>query len=166
MSMRILLCSALAAVAGLTLCAAEPAEQAPSAKAAITSDQMVKFVEEAAAYVQKAGKEAALKEFSNPKGKFVRENGQLYIYAYDFNCVCLAHGFTPDKVGKDLTGYKDSKGLLVIQKLRDTVAKDGKGFVKFHWVNPATGKEEPKVGYVVKADGTFWLGSGIYSGAK
>ena len=161
--MRTVLLAAMAAAIGLTF-STQAAEPAPGKQAAITRDQMVKFVEEAAAYVKKVGKDAALKEFSDPKGSFVREKGQLYIYAYDFKCVCLAHGFTPDKVGKDLTEYKDSKGLLVIQKLRDTVEKDGKGFVDFHWVNPATKKEEPKVGYVVKVDDTFWLGSGIYSG--
>ena len=163
--MRKLMFAAMASAICFNL-SARAEDPAPAGKEAAGKDRMVKFVEEAAAYVKTAGKDAALKEFSNPKGSFVRENGQLYIYAYDFKCVCLAHGFTPDKVGKELTEYKDSHGLLVIQKLRDTVAKDGKGFVDFHWVNPATGKEEPKVGYVVKADETFWLGSGIYSGAK
>ena len=139
--------------------------QAPKAtKAApkITKEQMVKFVDEAAAYVKAVGREAALKEFSNPKGKFVREKGELYIYAYDFKCVCLAHGFTPDLVGRDPTAKKDNHGLLVIQQLRDTAARDGKGFVEFGWVDPATGKEGRKLGYVVKVDDSLWLGSGIY----
>jgi len=128
---------------------------------AVTKAQMVKFVEEAAAYVKAVGRETALKEFSNPKGKFVREKGMLYIYAYDFKCICLAHGFTPDLVSHDLTEEKDSKGMLVIQKLRDT-AKDGKGFVEYGWTDPATGKEGRKLGYVVKIDDSLWLGSGIY----
>lgn len=102
-----------------------------SAAKVISREQMVKFVEEAAAYVKQAGKEEALKEFSDPKGKFVRAGGELYIYAYDFKCVCLAHGYTPKLVGKDLTGEKDSAGLFVIQKLRNTAVKDGKGFVEF-----------------------------------
>ena len=128
----------------------------------ISREQMVKFVEEAAAYVKQAGKEAALKEFSDPQGKFVRAGGELYIYAYDFKCVCLAHGYTPELVGKNLTGKKDSAGLLVIQKLRDTAAKNGQGFVEFGWTDPATGKEGRKLGYVLKVDQTLWLGSGIY----
>ena len=122
---------------------------------------MVKFVEEAAAYVKEVGREAALKEFSNRKGKFVRAKGELYIYAYDFKCVCRAHGFTPDLVGRDLTAKKDAHGMLVIQQLRNT-ARNGKGFVEFGWVDPATGKEGRKLGYVVKVDDSLWLGSGIY----
>jgi hypothetical protein len=145
--------------------AGEPAQpQAASAPtaAAITKEKMVTFVDEAAAYVKEVGREAALKEFSNPKGKFVRDKGELYIYAYDFKCVCLAHGATPDLVGKDLTEKKDSQGMLVIQALRDTAAKDGKGFVEYRWQDPATGKENRKLGYVVKIDDSLWLGSGIY----
>ena len=133
-----------------------------SAAKVISRKQMVKFVEEAAAYVKQVGEEDALKEFSDPKGKFVRAGGELYIYAYDFKCVCLAHGYTPELVGKDLTGKKDSAGLFVIQKLRNTAAKDGKGFVEFGWTDPATGKEGRKLGYVLKIDQTLWLGSGIY----
>jgi len=139
--------------------------QAPretTAAPTIIREQMVKFVEEAAAYVKKVGREAALKEFSNRKGKFVREKGELYIYAYDFKCVCLAHGYTPDLVGRDLTEKKDNHGLLVIQQLRDTVVRDGKGFVEYGWTDPATGKEGRKLGYVVKVDDSLWLGSGIY----
>ncbi|MFH1477574.1 MAG: cache domain-containing protein [Verrucomicrobiota bacterium] len=138
--------------------------QAPketTAMASITRKQMVKFVEEAAAYVKEVGRETALKEFSNPEGKFVREKGELYIYAYDFNCVCLAHGFTPNLVGQDLTGKQDNRGSLVIQQLR-AAARDGNGFVEFGWIDPATGKEGRKLGYVVKVDDSFWLGSGIY----
>jgi len=153
------LASATLALAGKPIQPQAPGET--TAAPAITKEQMVKFVEEAAAYVKEVGREAALKEFSNPKGKFVRAKGELYIYAYDFKCVCRAHGFTPDLVGRDLTAKKDNQGLLVIQKLRDT-AKNGKGFVEFGWVDPATGKEGRKLGYVVKVDDSLWLGSGIY----
>ena len=149
----------------LALAGEQEQPQAPretTATPTITKEQLVKFVNEAAAYVKEVGREAALKEFSNRKGKFVRENGELYIYAYDFKCVCLAHGFTPDLVGRDLTEKKDNHGLLVIQQLRNTAARDGKGFVEFGWVDPATGKEGRKLGYVVKVDDSFWLGSGIY----
>ncbi len=134
----------------------------PPTTSAITRDHMIKFVDEAAAYVKQVGREAALKEFSNPEGAFVREHGELYIYAYDFNCICLAHGFTPDLVGKDLSDKKDSQGLLMIQKMRDIAAKDGKGVIEYGWTDPATGKEGRKLGYLVKIDDTLWLGSGIY----
>ena len=163
--MRGILVAAVLTSVTLALAGEQAQPQAPretAAAPAITKEQMVKFVDEAAAYVKEVGREAALKEFSNRQGKFVREKDALYIYAYDFKCVCLAHGFTPDLVGQDLTEKKDNHGLLVIQKLRDTAARDGKGFVEFGWTDPATGKEGRKLGYVVKVDDSLWLGSGIY----
>lgn len=162
--MRVTLMAVCMASATLALAGEPTQSQAPmetTVAPAVTKEQMVKFVEEAAAYVKQVGREAALKEFSNPKGKFVRAKGKLYIYAYDFKCVCLAHGFTPDLVGRDLSEMKDSHGLPVIRKLRDTAAA-GNGFVEFGWTDPATGKEGNKLGYVVKVDDGLWLGSGIY----
>ncbi len=155
-----------AVLASMTLALAgeqvQPQASQETAKApTITREQMIKFVEEAAGYVKEVGREAALREFSNPKGKFVRAKGELYIYAYDFNCVCQAHGFTPDLVGKDLTGKKDAHGHLVIQQLRDA-ARAGKGFVEYGWTDPVTGKEGRKLGYVIKIDDSLFLGSGIY----
>ena len=163
--MRCTCVAAFLAAMTLALAGEQVQPQAPKGTTAaptITKEQMVKFVEEAAAYVKEVGREAALKEFSNRKGKFVRAKGELYIYAYDFNCVCLAHGFTPDLVGQDLTEKKDNHGMLVIQQLRNTAARDGKGFVEFGWTDPATGKEGRKLGYVIKIDDSLWLGSGIY----
>jgi signal transduction histidine kinase len=162
--MRSILVAICLASVTLTLADEQAQPQAPREPAAtpkITKEQMVKFVEEAAAYVKEVGREAALKEFSNRKGKFLRANGELYIYAYDFKCVCLAHGFTPDLVGQNLTEKTDNHGMLVIQQLR-AAARDGKGFVEFGWTDPATGKEGRKLGYVVKIDDSLWLGSGIY----
>ncbi len=155
---------AVAVLSAWTIARAEAAApcQPPAAARAVTKAQMVAFVEEAAAYLKTAGRDAALKEFSDPKGKFVRAGGELYLYAYDFDGVCRAHGFTPELVGKDLTDKRDARGLLVIQKLRETVVRDGQGFVEFGWVNPTTGKEGRKLGYVVKIDDTLWLGSGMY----
>jgi len=163
--MRSILIAVFLASVTLVLAGEQAQTQAPKETTAtpkITKEQMVKFIDEAAAYVKTVGRETALKEFSNPKGTFVREHGELYIYAYDFKCICLAHGFEPNLVGKDLTEKKDNHGLLVIQQLRDTAARDGKGFVEYGWTNPATGKEDRKLGYVVKVDNSFWLGSGIY----
>ncbi|MCC6933718.1 MAG: cache domain-containing protein [Deltaproteobacteria bacterium] len=158
-----------------------------------TKEQMLAIVKEAVAHVKKVEKEQALKDFSDKKGNFVRFNGELYLYAYDFKCVNLAHGAKPELIGKDLTSYKDSSGMFVIQQLRDTAkfnslkcckalipeclqcAKDlgenkeivaRNGFLNFHWDNPATGKDSMKLGYVEKVDDTFWVGSGIYLSDK
>ncbi len=130
-----------------------------SALAGATKEEMVQFVKEAAAFAKKVGKDAALKEFSNPTGKF--QKGELYIYAYDFTGTCVAHGQKASLVGKNLIKFKDQKGKEMIKELVETAQK-GSGFVDFHWQNPVSKKVEPKIGYVEKIDDSYWIGSGIY----
>jgi len=122
--------------------------------------QLVSFVESAVAYAQENGKDKALDEFCNKTGSFVRRD--LYIYAYDFNGTNIAHPFKPDWIGKNKLDVTDSNG---VPSLRNTlnVAKEGKGFTYFIFPNPAHGnRDEFKIGYVMKVDGNWWLGSGIY----
>ena len=134
-----------------------------AAESAPTKAQLEAFVKEAATYAKTQGKAKALAEFSNTKGKFVR--GELYIFAYDFNGKVLAHGAKPKLVGLNLRSLKDAKGVYVIQELMK-VAQTGSGFLKYYWENPQTKKVMPKLGYVVKMDDNWWLGSGIYYEGK
>jgi cytochrome c len=121
---------------------------------------VVDFVNEAIAYGKKVGKEKAVAEFNNPKGKFVR--GELYIYAYDWNGVALANGGNPSLAGKDLIDMTDPNGVKVIQQLI-AKARAGGGWVSYMWPYPDTKINEPKLGYAKGVDGTWWLGSGIYT---
>jgi len=121
---------------------------------------LISFVESAVAYARENGKDKALVEFSNKTGSFVR--GDLYIYAYDFNGICLAHPFKPDWIGKNKLDVTDSNG---VPSLRNTlnVAREGKGFTYFIFPNPAHGnRDEFKIAYAVKVDENWFLGSGIY----
>ena len=133
--------------------------QALAADKAPTKDDLVAFVHEAAAYAKQNGKEKALAEFMNKDGKFFR--GELYIFAYDFNGNVLSHGAKPALVGKNLLPLRDANGLPVIQELIK-VAQGGEGFLKYNWDNPVAKKVMPKLGYAMKIDDNWWLGSGIY----
>jgi cytochrome c len=127
---------------------------------AYNKTQLISFVESAVAYARKNGKDNALDEFSNKTGSFVQRN--LYIYAYDFNGTNIAHPFKPDWIGKNKINETDSNGVSYIRNLID-VAKEGKGFTYFIFPNPAhDNRDEFKIGYVMKVDETWWLGSGIY----
>jgi cytochrome c len=122
--------------------------------------ELVSFVESAVAYAQENGKDKALVEFSNKTGSFVR--GDLYIYAYDFNGTNIAHPFKPGWIGKNKLNETDSNSVPYIRNLIN-VAKDGKGFTYFIFPNPAHGnRDEFKIGYVMKVNDNWWLGSGIY----
>ncbi|MDD1690672.1 MAG: cache domain-containing protein [Methanoregula sp.] len=139
-----------------------PAAPAAPAAGSSTKDEMVTFVKEATAYAQSHDKNASLAEFSNRNGSFVR--GDLYIYAYDFNGITLAHPFNPEKIGVNRINETDALGTLFITNLRDA-ARNGSGFVEFAYINPANNYTvEKKLGYVEKVDNDWWLGSGIYFG--
>ncbi len=133
----------------------------PELHSEITKDQLRGFVEECKAFAQIYGKKEALMEIKRPKGLFQR--GELYIYAYDFNCVVLSHGLNPGLIGQDLTNLKDPTGKAIIAEMRDALKKQSSGWLKFHWFHPQTGEVKPKLGYFTKVDNTWWIGSGIYA---
>jgi polar amino acid transport system substrate-binding protein len=131
-----------------------------SLSASSNMTELVSFVESAVAYAKENGREKALKEFSNKTGSFVR--GDLYIYAYDFNGTNIAHPFKPDWIGTNKLNMTDSNGIPYIKNLIDA-AKEGTGFTYFIFPNPAhNNRNELKIGYVMKVDDSWWLGSGLY----
>jgi cytochrome c len=142
--------------------AATATTAAPAQVTAYTSNEtLVAFVQSAVAYAKTHNKEAALKEFSNPNGSFVQ--GELYIYAYDFNGTTLAHPFNPEKIGVNRLTEPDAKGGLFITDLRNA-AMNGSGYVRFYYINPAHNRAvEPKLGYVEKVNDDWFLGSGVYT---
>ncbi|KAF5067380.1 Single Cache domain 2 [anaerobic digester metagenome] len=128
----------------------------------VSNETLVSFVESAAAFVEKEGKERALQEFSDPNGSFVR--GELYIYAYDFNGTTLAHPINPEKIGQNrLNETENGVGDFLASSM--AAARDGGGFVRISYINPAHNRSlESKLVYVQKIDDEWWLGSGVYSG--
>ena len=128
--------------------------------ATVTRQDVVDFVDEAIAYGKKVGKDKAVAEFNNPKGKFVR--GELYIYAYNWDGIALANGGNPALAGQNLIDMTDPNGVKVIQELIK-VARAGGGWVDYVWPYPKTKINEPKLGYADGVDSTWWLGSGIYT---
>jgi hypothetical protein len=124
----------------------------------VSNDTLVAFVDSAVAYVRDRGAARALAEFNNPNGSFTR--GDLYIYAYGFNGTTLAHPVNPEAVGKTREG---STGVFVTEM--GAVVRNGSGFYRFTYVNPAHNRTlESKLGYGVKIDDGWWIGSGIYTG--
>lgn len=151
--------------AGCTQPVSPAVPKAPATAGAVngtTNETLVAFVSEAVAFARTQGKEAALAEFSNPNGTFVR--GELYIYAYDFNSTTLAHPFSPEKIGVSRISERDAFGNFYAQRFIDAV-NDGTGYLWFYYINPVHNNAiEKKLGYVANVDDTWWLGSGVYYG--
>jgi signal transduction histidine kinase len=142
-----------------TCCNAVPNETAPISQNISSIHDLVAFVNEATVYTKEVGTESALQEFADPNGSFT--NGDVYIWAYDFSGVNLAHPYHHDYRGENKLSLTDPDGLHMISKMLDT-ARNGSGFVSYQYENPVTGIIGPKLAYVKKVDDTCWLGSGIY----
>jgi hypothetical protein len=127
-----------------------------------SNETLVAFVESAVAYVKENGKEAALAEFNDPNGSFVR--GELYIYAYDFNGTTLAHPVNPEKVGVNRLNEIEGDVGTFLREMNDAV-RNGDGFGRIAYINPTRDRMlESKLAYGVQVDEEWWLGSGIYTG--
>jgi polar amino acid transport system substrate-binding protein len=123
-------------------------------------ESLKSFVEEAITYSKKNGKDAAIREFNDRNGTFVR--GNLYIYAFDYNGTTLSLPYQPQLIGTDLSGLQDPFGVNYT-RIEIFLAQHGGGFIFYHYLNPARNMTlEPKMSYVQRVDETWWLGAGIY----
>jgi polar amino acid transport system substrate-binding protein len=121
---------------------------------------LTSFVNEAVAYARTHGRTAALQEFNDPNGSFVR--GDLYIFALDYNETSLAHPFRPEVVGTDRSDSQDSLGINYT-RVESLVAQQGGGFVFYRYPNPAHNMTpESKMSYVAPVDDTWFVGAGTY----
>lgn len=122
-------------------------------------------------YAEMLGHSLPLIEGDSLKIEFIRKviekvrfypDSSGYFYAYDFDCVNIAHARQKDIVGKNLYDHKDFKGKYVIREL-SKAAQSGGGFVEFYWIKPGTEEEKEKLGYVEPIPGTdYFIGSGVY----
>jgi cytochrome c len=110
-----------------------------------TAAEAEAMVKKAIAFSKANGNEAALAEISKPKGKFVDRD--LYVTVYDMNGKCVAHGFNPKMIGKDLIELKDPDGKAFIRERIEIVKRDGKGWQEYKFTDPITKKVEPKRAY-------------------
>ncbi len=122
---------------------------------------LIAFVEGAREFALNHTKEETLKAFSNPKGKFVKE--ELYIIAYDFNGTRLAHPYMPEAIGENALNVTDPNGVDQVRNMRDLAANWGDGFFYYIWPNPAKANaRELKLCYVTKVNDDWFLASGVY----
>lgn len=117
------------------------------------------MVKKAIAYVKEVGKEKALAEFSNPKGKFIDKD--LYIFVYDMNGKVLAHGFNQKMIGKDLIEMKDPDGKYYVKERIEIAKTKGKGWQEYKFTDPKDKKIDNKTAYIEKIEDMI-IGCGAY----
>jgi cytochrome c len=117
------------------------------------------MVKKAIAYAKAKGKDAAFAEINNSKGQFTDRD--LYIFVYDLKGKCVAHGFNPKMIGKDLLGMQDVDGKFYVKERVEIAKTKGAGWQDYKFTNPLSKKLEAKTAYVEKYDDII-LGCGVY----
>ncbi|MRR15982.1 MAG: histidine kinase [Deltaproteobacteria bacterium] len=110
-----------------------------------TAEEAKAMVKKAVAFIKEVGKEKALAEFNNPKGKFVYKD--LYVWATGMDGTNLSHPYTPALVGKNMYNLKDADGKLFVQERINQLKTKSSGTIEYRWTNQNSKKVEQKVAY-------------------
>jgi len=91
------------------------------------------------------------------------DDGSGYFFICDFIGINIAHGANAEFQGENLIDLQDTHGAYIIRDMIDIVEQDGYGYYEYYWNNPATGKEDTKVTYVIHIPNTdYFVGAGYY----
>ncbi len=89
-------------------------------------------------------------------------HGELYVFAYDMDGTCLAHGQQGNLIWKNLIDLRDDYGIPIVQNIINK-AKEGSGWITYNWRNAT------KVSYVKRVDvgnKSYAIGTGYYPHSK
>jgi cytochrome c len=143
-----------AGVAALCLGAALPAQAASIQEAR-------ELVARAVKHVGEVGDKQAFADFNDKTKAFV--NGDLYVFVYSLDGVCLAHGGDPSMIGAHRLDVTDANGRKFIAEMITLAKEKGSGFVDYLHKNPKTGETLPKVTVFTKPAGKeFVVAAGVY----
>jgi cytochrome c len=146
----------LALLAGMVLMAGFSALWAAEKGTPAEAEAMVK---KAVTFYKASGKAKALAEISNPAGQFVK--GDLYVFSYDLEGKCVAHGANQKMIGLELKEMKDPDGKAYVQERIEIAKSKGKGWQDYKFTNPVSKKIEQKTAYIEKVDDVI-IGCGAY----
>ena len=116
-----------------------------------TEKDAIAMTERGAALIKAKGKEEMRKRINARDPEYVQ--GSLYIDMRDlYSGIVLAHPINSSIVGKDLTDIPDVGGKNYRREIIELAQRSGKGWVEYHYKNPASGKVELKTTYILRVD--------------
>jgi len=124
-----------------------------------TAAEAEKMVKKAIAMAKAKGNDAVFAEINNPKGQFTDRD--LYVFVYDMNGKCVAHGQNPKMIGKELIDMKDADGKAFVKERVEIAKTKGSGWQDYKFTDPITKKIDQKRAYVERY-GDLIFGCGIY----
>ncbi len=124
-----------------------------------TAAEAEAMVKKAVNYYKANGRDKAFAVINNPAGQFTK--GDLYVFVYDMNGKCVAHGQNPKMIGKELIDMKDADGKEFVKERVEIARTKGSGWQDYKFTDPLTKQIELKRAYVERHDDLIF-GSGIY----
>lgn len=119
----------------------------------------VDLVERGANFLANNPIDQAFNAFSHSRD-FV--HGELYLFAYDMQGTCLAHGQQGNLIWDNLWNLRDDYGIPIVQNIISK-AKEGGGWLTYSWRNAT------KVSYIKRVDKdgkSYAIGTGYYPHSK
>jgi len=113
-----------------------------------TAAEAKKLLAQAVAHYVAVGRKQALADFTGRKAPFFDRD--LYVVCMGPDHTIVAHGGFPSFVGSSADALKDADGKALGKALWDAASGKGGGSVHYRWLNPMSGKTEPKVSFVEK----------------
>ena len=117
------------------------------------------LLKKAVAHYQSVGRKQALADFTGGKAPFVDRD--LYVFCIGPDRILSANGGFPSLVGRSSDVLKDADGKPVGKAMWNLASSKGEASIRYRWINPVTGKLEPKISFVQKV-GEDVCGVGAY----
>ena len=98
-----------------------------------TREKVVEMVAEGYRHMKK-GKDDAFKDFAN-RNNYTFHYGDLYLVIYNMKGACVAHGASPEFIGREYLDEKDEAGIFYMKSMIELANKAGKGWVNIKLKN-------------------------------
>lgn len=154
MRLRLMSCSAAAAVFMFTASGSSLAAESPGAAEAKA------LLDRAVAYFDNNGVARAFCAFNDPKGEF--HKGPLYVFAINMDGVYFAHSAASTLIGTSLRDTRDAAGQPIGNLVMEAAASEQSAPVEYMWLNYESNKVEKKHTFLKKLE-RFVLGVGYYT---
>ncbi|NYZ15231.1 HAMP domain-containing protein [Azospirillum sp. RWY-5-1] len=103
-------------------------------------------------------KRAAMEEVGR-----LRFDGDNYFWINGLDATMLMHPMQPALVGRKLDGVRDAAGAAIFKDMIAIAERDGQGFYRYYWKNPADEAPRAKSSYIVRFAPWGWVvGAGVH----
>jgi methyl-accepting chemotaxis protein len=126
-----------------------------------TAEEAMTLVERALAHRNQSGRDAFVRDLTEPGQGF--HDRDMYVFALDRQGGYRAFGGKPEKVGSRVQDIAGVDGQALLEAIV-AQAESEPGWVEYNITNPASGRIQTKMSYVVKVD-DLYVGCGVYKTA-